>query len=243
MKPPRQFRWIVKSRNDHLTLSLLTNLAVDLPELAYVICFTKHIHRYRDPNLEEANPCANPPCAYYRRLELAPGSAGLDIGCGIGLQTLLLAEATAPDGRVTGLDISAELLDYARHKIAASPPAKQISFKQGDMHSLPFPDDLFDWVWSADCIGYPSGDSLGAEGDRVRAAGRSCRDSGLDFAADSAGTSAFGGAAQCHLLGVRPAAAQPAAGVSLHARAPAVYRGWPNRRQGADIRRGSPSAT
>jgi demethylmenaquinone methyltransferase/2-methoxy-6-polyprenyl-1,4-benzoquinol methylase len=112
-------------------------------------------------NLEETNPLREPILrSIIASLNLSRGSEGLDIGCGIGSQTLLLAETTAPTGHVTGLDISAELLDYARDKIAASPLADRISFKQGDMNSLPFPDNVFDWVWSADCVGYPSGDLL-----------------------------------------------------------------------------------
>ena len=46
-------------------------------------------------------------------LQLPLGSRGLDAGCGIGLQALLLAEAVGPSGHVTGLDISAELLSHA----------------------------------------------------------------------------------------------------------------------------------
>jgi demethylmenaquinone methyltransferase/2-methoxy-6-polyprenyl-1,4-benzoquinol methylase len=110
-------------------------------------------------NLEEANPLREATLrSIIAALNFAPGSAGLDIGCGIGLQTLLLAEATRPHSHVIGLDISAELLDYARGKIAASPLAERITFKEGDMQRLPFPADSFDWVWSADCVGYPSGD-------------------------------------------------------------------------------------
>ena len=110
-------------------------------------------------NLEQANPLREPTLrAIIAALNFAPGSVGLDIGCGIGLLTLLLAEATAPAGHVIGLDISAELLDYARRQIATSPLTDRITFKQGDMNRLPFPDDSFDWVWSADCVGYPSGD-------------------------------------------------------------------------------------
>jgi demethylmenaquinone methyltransferase/2-methoxy-6-polyprenyl-1,4-benzoquinol methylase len=112
-------------------------------------------------NLEQANPLREPTLrAMIAALNLAPDSRGLDIGCGIGLQAVLLAEATAPNSHVTGLDISTELLDYARHKIAASLLADRIAFKQGDMHRLPFPDNSFDWVWSADCVGYPTGDLL-----------------------------------------------------------------------------------
>ncbi|RJQ29303.1 MAG: methyltransferase domain-containing protein [Peptococcaceae bacterium] len=43
-------------------------------------------------------------------LPFPPGSRGLDTGCGIGLQTLLLAEALGPAGHVTGLDLSPEFL-------------------------------------------------------------------------------------------------------------------------------------
>ena len=120
-------------------------------------------------NLEQANPLREPTLrSIIDALNFAPGSHGLDIGCGIGLQTLLLAEATAPDGHVTGLDISAELLDYAQNRIIASPLSNQISFKQGDWQSLPFPANSFDWVWSADCVGYPSGDLPAAMKEIVR---------------------------------------------------------------------------
>jgi demethylmenaquinone methyltransferase/2-methoxy-6-polyprenyl-1,4-benzoquinol methylase len=120
-------------------------------------------------NLEEANSLREPALrSIIAALNLAPGSAGLDIGCGIGLQTLLLAEATRPAGSVMGLDISAELLAYARKKTKASPLADRIAFKEGDLYSLPFPDDSFDWVWSADCVGYPSGDLLPALKEIVR---------------------------------------------------------------------------
>src|SRR5574341_2298284 len=36
--------------------------------------------------------------------------------------------------------------------------SNQITFRQGDVHQLPFDNDAFDWVWSADCIGYPAGE-------------------------------------------------------------------------------------
>jgi len=120
-------------------------------------------------SLEQANPLREPTLrSMIAALNLAPGSHGLDIGCGIGLQALLLAEATAPDGHVTGLDISAVLLDYARSKIRLSALADRISFKEGDLNDLPFADNSFDWAWSADCVGYPSGDLLSALKEIVR---------------------------------------------------------------------------
>jgi demethylmenaquinone methyltransferase/2-methoxy-6-polyprenyl-1,4-benzoquinol methylase len=120
-------------------------------------------------SLEQANPLREPTLrSIIRAFNLAPGSGGLDIGCGIGLQALLLAEATAPNGHVTGLDISTELLDYARHKVELSSLADRISFKEGDLNDLPFADNTFDWAWSADCVGYPAGDLLLALKEIVR---------------------------------------------------------------------------
>ena len=124
------------------------------------------IHMTEDTNLqiqalEQANPLREPALkAVIATLQLSPGSRGLDIGCGIGLQTLLLAEVIQPDGHVTGLDISPELIAYAQQKISASPFAERITFKEGDMSCLPFEDNAFDWAWSADCVGYPGGDIL-----------------------------------------------------------------------------------
>jgi demethylmenaquinone methyltransferase/2-methoxy-6-polyprenyl-1,4-benzoquinol methylase len=112
-------------------------------------------------NLEQTNPLRERTLrSAIEALHPAPGSRGLDIGCGIGLQTLLLAEATNPDGIITGLDISPELLANAREKIKDSTFANRISFQEGSMDCLPFEDESFDWVWSADCVGYPAGDTL-----------------------------------------------------------------------------------
>lgn len=93
-------------------------------------------------------------------LQLPPGSRGLDAGCGIGLQALLLAEAIGPAGHVTGLDLLPELLRYAEEVVSKSGLSDRISFREGDVSSLPFEGDTFDWVWSADCVGYPVGDLI-----------------------------------------------------------------------------------
>src|SRR5512143_1752851 len=88
-------------------------------------------------SFEGANPLREPILrAVIAALHLAPGSQGLDIGCGIGLQIPLLAEATGPDGHVTGLDLSAGLLAYARKKISSLACADRITFREGDMRRL-----------------------------------------------------------------------------------------------------------
>ena len=93
-------------------------------------------------------------------LQLPSGSRGLDAGCGIGSHTLLLAEAVAPAGHVTGLDLSPEFLVHARERAKTSSLWNHVSFQEGNVNRLPFDDDTFDWVWSSDCVGYPVGESL-----------------------------------------------------------------------------------
>ena len=93
-------------------------------------------------------------------LQLPPGSRGLDAGCGIGLQALSLAEAVGPAGHVTGLDLSPQFLVHAREIAEEAGLSERISFQQGDVSRLPFDDDTFDWVWSANCVGYHPAEPL-----------------------------------------------------------------------------------
>lgn len=50
--------------------------------------------------------------------DLQPGESVLDIGCGTGVSCLAAAQLVGPAGRVTGLDIAAQLLDRARSRAA-----------------------------------------------------------------------------------------------------------------------------
>src|SRR5262249_60085370 len=47
-------------------------------------------------------------------LALTPGSRGLDVGCGVGLYALWLAEAIGLRGRVTGIEPTTERVQAAR---------------------------------------------------------------------------------------------------------------------------------
>jgi demethylmenaquinone methyltransferase/2-methoxy-6-polyprenyl-1,4-benzoquinol methylase len=109
----------------------------------------------------DCNPLREPLLrSVIQALRLPKGSRGLDAGCGIGLQALLLAEAIGPTGHVTGLDLSPAFLRYADEIVKESDLSDRISFLEGDLRKLPFGDKTFDWVWSADCAGYPVGDLL-----------------------------------------------------------------------------------
>ena len=92
--------------------------------------------------------------AMIKALHLPEGSRGLDAGCGIGQQCLLLAEEVGLSGHVTGLDVSAEILTHGREIVKEADLSNRISFQEGDVANLPFDNNAFDWVWSADCVGY-----------------------------------------------------------------------------------------
>ena len=121
-----------------------------MPERNSYIDMAIKANPLREPMLREA----------IRILELPQGSHGLDAGCGIGLQAMLLAEAVGPDGRVTGVDISDEFLLYAGRLVEGSALARRITLKQDDLKKLPFEDGTFDWAWSADCVGYPADENI-----------------------------------------------------------------------------------
>lgn len=79
-------------------------------------------------------------------VERAGGEAGmdvLDVACGSGNATLPAARTGA---RVTGLDLSPELLAIARERGAAA--GLEIEWLDGDAEELPFADTTFDRVLS-----------------------------------------------------------------------------------------------
>jgi len=102
-----------------------------------------------------SNPLREPTLrAMVRALPVPQESRGLDAGCGIGLQCLLLAEKVGLAGHVTGLDVSAEMLDRGRELVKEAGLSERVSFQEGDVTNLPFGNNTFDWVWSVDCVGY-----------------------------------------------------------------------------------------
>jgi SAM-dependent methyltransferase len=85
-------------------------------------------------------------------LGLPLGSRGLDVGCGVGLYTLWLAEAVGAEGRVRGIDPSAERVEAARALVGRTPGAGHLDVGQGDGTAIDAPDATFDWVWCGDTL-------------------------------------------------------------------------------------------
>ena len=79
------------------------------------------------------------------RLGLKSGERVLDVCSGSGASAIPAAEKVAPAGRVTGIDLSEQLLGLARAKAKAQ-GLSNIEFRTGDMLELPFADREFDAV-------------------------------------------------------------------------------------------------
>ncbi len=85
-------------------------------------------------------------------LGLPAGSQGLDVGCGVGLYALWLAEAVGSRGRVAGIEPSAERVEAARALVGHVLPSSRLEFREGDATKIDAPDATFDWLWCGDVL-------------------------------------------------------------------------------------------
>ena len=70
--------------------------------------------------------------------DVRPGERVLDVGCGTGSLTVALGDANV--AAVTGIDVSAPYIDYARQRTSN----RAVTFEVGDALKLPFTDGVFD---------------------------------------------------------------------------------------------------
>ena len=106
-----------------------------------------------------------------RLMDLRPGERVLDLGCGSGWATRLLArlvgEGPQGFGQVIGVDISDEMVRHAR---AASKDFENVMFVLGSAAQIPWEENFFDKVLSVESFYYyPDQDRALAELFRVMA--------------------------------------------------------------------------
>jgi len=98
---------------------------------------------------------------------LAAGERVLDLGSGAGTDSLVAAQMVGPAGRVTGIDMTPEMLVRAR-SAAATMGVANVEFVEGEAERLPFSDASFDVVISNGVIDLvPDKDAVFAELYRV----------------------------------------------------------------------------
>jgi SAM-dependent methyltransferase len=98
---------------------------------------------------------------------LSPGERVLDLGSGAGTDSLVAAQMVGPGGRVTGIDMTPQMVAKAR-AAAAELGASNVEFLEGEAEQLPFEDVSFDVVISNGVIDLiPDKDAVFAELYRV----------------------------------------------------------------------------
>ena len=102
---------------------------------------------------------------------LQPGERVLDLGSGAGTDSLVAAQMVGPEGSVTGIDMTPEMLSKAS-TAAAQMGATNVEFIEAEAERLPFPDASFDVVISNGVIDLiPDKDAVFSELHRVLAPG------------------------------------------------------------------------
>lgn len=81
-----------------------------------------------------------------RLARLEPGQSVLDIGCGTGSLAIAAKRRVGPFGSVHGIDASPEMIARAGKK--ARKAGVDVTFTDGVVEGLPFPDEHFDAVLS-----------------------------------------------------------------------------------------------
>ena len=74
----------------------------------------------------------------------------LDVGCGSGVPTLVLAKLSG--GEVIGLDIDESRLDELNKKIKKEGFSKRVITRKCSMFNMDFPDESFDIIWAEGSI-------------------------------------------------------------------------------------------
>ena len=87
----------------------------------------------------------------YEALGATRGDHILDVGCGPGFYSRELLDQVGPEGSVTGIDQSPQMLAVARRRSEGFGNAR---FEEGDATALPVPSDSFDRALSVQVLEY-----------------------------------------------------------------------------------------
>ena len=107
--------------------------------------------------------CGNPVAL----ASLLPGQTMLDLGSGTGLDCFLAAQQVGPHGSVIGVDFTQAMINQASEN-AAKLGLNNVSFRLGDIETLPLEDDSVDVIISNCVINLaPDKDAVFSEAFRV----------------------------------------------------------------------------
>lgn len=125
--------------------------------------YPPELSRVPDSAVESFAGVANP----WALGRVESGERVLDLGSGAGTDSLIAAQMVGPEGRVTGIDMTPEMLSKAR-AAASAMGIENVDFVEAEAESLPFPDGSFDVVISNGVIDLiPDKDAVFSELFRV----------------------------------------------------------------------------
>lgn len=111
--------------------------------VAYRIYTSEELKGVPDTAVSRALGVAN----HLRFADISPGETVLDIGCGGGIDAIIAAHRTGPDGTVVGLDFLPEMLDRTQNA-AREAGLSNVQTLEGEMEAIPLDDDGVDLVIS-----------------------------------------------------------------------------------------------
>lgn len=106
-----------------------------------------YVHGYSDHETRRLGDQADTLATLLHRDTAYPaGSKVLEVGCGVGAQTVHLV-TTSPEAHFTAVDISTSSLAQARARVTDHAPDTHVTWAQANLFELPFPDATFDHVF------------------------------------------------------------------------------------------------
>ena len=81
----------------------------------------------------------------HRDTSYPPGDTVLEVGCGVGAQTVALARFS-PQAKIVSMDISLESIEIAKKRVSKGGHTN-VTFHQADLYHLPFHDECFDHIF------------------------------------------------------------------------------------------------
>lgn len=98
---------------------------------------------------------------------VAPGETVLDVGCGAGMDLLLAARRTGPQGRAIGVDMTPAMLELVRRSALKTGLWGNVEVRRGHAEALPVESESIDVVISNGVLNL-SPDKLSAFGEIYR---------------------------------------------------------------------------
>jgi ubiquinone/menaquinone biosynthesis C-methylase UbiE len=124
---------VVNNISDHGEMShlaRLTNVTASFYDLIFKSFWLGHEKDFRREFIE--------------LMSLTGGESVLDVGCGTGTLTSMIAEKMNGRGRISGVDLASRMIEVAERK--ACKEGRRVEFKVANSLVLPFDDDIFDVV-------------------------------------------------------------------------------------------------